>query len=319
MQQHETGPTSSGDAPAAGQPDDDLRGEPLFLARLELIDRVIGWVCARRGLRGPDAEDFASMAKLRLIEHDYEVLRRYAGRSSLKTYLTAVLSRVYLDFQAQRFGKWRPSAEARRLGPIALRLELLLHRDGLTFDEAGSVLLADPRVACTQAALDELRGRLPRRAPRGAAIEAREPWAVHGGTLGIERSERQALADRVFDAIREALGDLSARERLVLRLHFESALTLADVARTLGLEQKALYRGRDDLLKRLRARLARRGIGAREARELLATLDWQAALDVPVAEKIGSQTDRERVAGPGLGPVLACELTRRLRTAGHAS
>src|SRR5229473_2829543 len=141
--------------------------EQLFLSELALIERVIGWVCARRCLRGADAEDFASTVKLRLIENDYEILGRFEGRSSLKTYLTAVINRLYIDYQTQRFGKWRPSAEARRLGPVALRLEALLYRDGLTFEEARGVLQTDFQVAESREALYELSLKLPRRSPRG--------------------------------------------------------------------------------------------------------------------------------------------------------
>jgi len=79
--------------------------EQLFLSQLPVIERVIGWVCARRCLRGADAEDFASTVKCRLIEDDYEILGKFGGRSSLKTYLTVVINRLYLDFQVQRFGK----------------------------------------------------------------------------------------------------------------------------------------------------------------------------------------------------------------------
>src|ERR1051325_10087486 len=116
--------------------------EQLFVSELTLIERVIGWVCARRGLRGAEAEDFASTVKLRLIENDYEVLGRFEGRSSLKTYVTAVINRLYIDYQNQRFGKWRPSAQDRRLGPLALRLECLLYRDGLKLEAACAVLPA---------------------------------------------------------------------------------------------------------------------------------------------------------------------------------
>jgi DNA-directed RNA polymerase specialized sigma24 family protein len=62
--------------------------EELFLSELALIERVIAWVCARRCLRAADAEDFASTVKLRIIENDYEILGRFEGRSSLRTYLT---------------------------------------------------------------------------------------------------------------------------------------------------------------------------------------------------------------------------------------
>lgn len=251
-----------------------------FLAQLPVIDKVIGWVCARRGLRGADAEDFASVVKTRLIENDYGILARFEGRSSLKTYLAVVVNRLYLDFQVSRFGKWRASAEARRLGPVALRLEILLHRDGLSFDEACGVLQSDPRVALTRDALYALSLRLPPRAGKGkgrgdAAAEPSDP-----ASPAAERDERQALADRTFAATRRSLGGLPARDRLFLRLHVESGLSVAQAARALGEDQKALYRRRDALLKRLRADLAAEGIGAKDAQELLSSLDWEAALAV---------------------------------------
>lgn len=249
-----------------------------FLAQLPVIDKVIGWVCARRGLRGADAEDFASVVKTRLIENDYEVLARFEGRSSLKTYLAVVVNRLYLDFQVRRFGKWRASAEARRLGPVALRLELLLHRDGLSFDEACGVLQGDPRVEEKRDALYALSLKLPPRARRGR--ESAVPEKPDPASPAAERDERQALADRTFAAIRRSLGGLPARDRLFLRLHVESGLSVAQAARALGEDQKALYRRRDALLKRLRADLESEGIGARDAAELLSSLDWEAALAV---------------------------------------
>jgi RNA polymerase sigma factor for flagellar operon FliA len=254
--------------------------EELFLSQLAVIDRVISWVCARRGLHGADAEDFAQVAKARLIENDYEVLGKFQGRSSLKTYLTAVVSRMYLDFQVQRFGKWRPSAEARRIGPLALRLEQLLHRDGLTLDEACGVLLSDPRTQTTSDAVHDISRRLPYRPGRRPQASTSEP-SRHDGAASVERAERQALADRIFCLIRRSLAALPARERLFMRLHLESGLTVAEVSRPLGFEQKALYRRKEDVLKKLRADLEAEGIGAHDASELLATLDWDAALTGP--------------------------------------
>jgi len=252
--------------------------EEMFVSQLPVIDRVIGWVCARRGLRGADAEDFGSTVKTRFIESDYEILARFEGRSSLKTYLTVVINRLYLDFQVRRFGKWRCSAEARRLGPLAMRLECLLHRDGLTFDEACGVLSSDTRVSGTRDELEELRLRLPIRTGRDRAGDRSEPLSPENGDGALERVERQALAERTFSAIRRSLGGLPPRDRIFLRLHVESGLTVAEVARALGLEQKALYRKKEEILKRLRSDLAGEGVGLQDARELLSTIDWDAAL-----------------------------------------
>jgi RNA polymerase sigma factor (sigma-70 family) len=265
--------------------------EEVFLSQLALIERVSGWVCARRGLRGADADDFRSVVKTRLIENDYEILAKFEGRSSLKTYLAAVINHFYLDFQTERFGKWRPSAEARRLGPVALRMERLMFRDGLSFDEACGVLGNDPGVSETRDALHALRVRLPHRADRGG--DPARGADAEDGIAAAERAERQALAERTFAAIGRSLALLPARDRIFLRLHFETGFTVADAARSLGLEQKMLYRRKEQVLGRLRSDLEAAGIGSEAARELLSRLDWSVALNteepnsVPFTESDG--------------------------------
>jgi RNA polymerase sigma factor for flagellar operon FliA len=259
--------------------------EEQFQSELELIKRVTAWVCARRSLRGADAEDFASTVLERLIENNYAVRAKFQGRSSLKTYLTSVINRLYLDFQVQRFGKWRCSAEARRLGTLAVRLEQQLYRDGLTFSEACGVLQTDYRVTETREALYALSLKIPRRTrrtprpgddPEGAADPT--PPTPADAAAQVEQRERQVLADRTFCALRRSLGRLPARDRILLRLHLEDGLTLADVARLLGEEQKSLYRRRDATYMKLRQDLLAEGIGVKDAQELLCTLDWDAAL-----------------------------------------
>lgn len=253
--------------------------QQLFLQELDLVRRIVAWVCARHGLRGEDARDFESNVHTRLIENDYAILSRFEGRSALKTYLTAVISRIYLDFQAQRFGKWRPSAQARRLGPLALRLERLLYRDGLTFEEACGVLQNDLSAIDGREALHALSLKLPLRTNhRCTSDDGHEPVDPASALSPVEQAERQALARRTFQALRRALARLPARDRILMRLHFERGLSMADVARSLGEEQKALYRRRDALLKQLRAELEAEGIRQEDAVELLSGLDWDEAL-----------------------------------------
>jgi RNA polymerase sigma factor (sigma-70 family) len=253
--------------------------EQQFLAELAVIERVIAWVCVRRGLRGADAEDFGSTVKIRLIENDYEVLAKFQRRSSLKTYLTTVINHIYLDFQVQRFGKWRPSAQAKRLGPIAIRLERLMYRDGLSFDEACNVLLSDTRVGETRDALLAIAQQLPDRRTRGQPV-ATASGALDGGVAAVEQAERQRLAERTLAIIRRTLAGLPARERMFLRLHFESDFSVAEAARVLGFDQKALYRRKESILKLLRDELEREGISKEDAHELVSNVDWDAALSV---------------------------------------
>jgi hypothetical protein len=168
------------------------------------------------------------------------------------------------------------------------------------------VLQTDFRMAQSREALYELSVRLPRRSDRlpGPGRD-HEPQDSGGGLSILETAARRALAEKTFLALRKALGRLSARDRVVLRLHVEAGLSVADVARALGEEQKALYRKRDSLFKQLRSDLEADGIRCGDAHELLSTLDWESALTVdmtanrsfleeavPCPPPVEGQTDR---------------------------
>jgi transposase-like protein len=126
-----------------------------------------------------------------------------------------------------------------------------------------------------------------RTSPSARPGEAEGPIDPAGeeGASPIERIERQALADRAFAAIRRALGRLPAADRLLLRLHLESGLSLAGLAREWGADQKALYRRRDAIYAQLRKDLEAEGIRGEDAHELLSALDWNAALTVAHEEE----------------------------------
>jgi len=48
----------------------------------------------------PDAADeFCSWARLRLLDHDQAILRKFAGRSQFRTFLITVVQRLYLDWR----------------------------------------------------------------------------------------------------------------------------------------------------------------------------------------------------------------------------
>ena len=92
-----------------------------FLAQLDLIDNVVASTCRRHGMLGDDAEDFKSSVHEKKIDDDYGVFRKFRGNSSLETYLTAVINNRCRDYRIQKWGKWRPSAKAKRIGTAAMQ------------------------------------------------------------------------------------------------------------------------------------------------------------------------------------------------------
>lgn len=237
-----------------------------------LIEKAVAFACRRYRFSADDAEELASLVNLKLVENDYAVLRAFQHRSSMASYLSSVVQHLALDYCNHLWGRWRPSAEAERLGPAAVELERLLHRDGRTPDEALAIL--GPKHGLTAPSLDALVEQLPRRAPRhhDVALEEAEPYA----RVGLESAEARVLADerriaaaKLSRLLSAAFARLSDDERLLFHLHFQQGLTVARIARMLGREQRLLYRLMEKRLRQIRAHLERAGVVPRDALELI--------------------------------------------------
>lgn len=244
----------------------------MFAGYLPLIDAITATIARRHRLSAEDAADFASLVRVKLLEHDSAILRKFAGRSSARTYLTTVIQRIFLDDRNSRWGKWRPSAEARRAGPIALLLERLISRDGLTLDEACSTLQITHGVQMSRADLDALYARLPVRTQRRLVTDdgVAETLAAPVDPAPPARFETEERRQHDLErALGEAIAAVPAEDRLVLRLRFDQALTVAAIARITGIDQRLLYRRIEHLLGGLRAALERAGFDSRETSQLL--------------------------------------------------
>jgi RNA polymerase sigma factor for flagellar operon FliA len=244
----------------------------IYLANRELIEDAIAAVCRRRRLASDEAEEFASDARLHFIKDDYAVLRSFGGRSSMRTFLIAVAAHLFLDWRNARWGKWRPSAEAKRLGPLAVKLETMIVRDRMPFDEAHETLRTNFGVAESRAALEALAARFPHRVKRSFlpddALEARP--AEHGDpSEGVAREAAEATAARARAALAASMMELETQDRLILEMRYTDGHRVQDIARLLNLEPKPLYRRLERTLAELRRGLERRGVAGADALEAI--------------------------------------------------
>lgn len=236
---------------------------PITSDQFQLLSHVIRAVARSHRLGVEDAEDFGQVVHLHLLERNYEVFQAFEGRSSLQTYLTVVVTRLLLDWRNATRGKWRPSAVAVRLGPDAVTLERLVHRDGLPVREAIQVMVsrhADGHDAAA-ARLEALAASLPARVrrtfvPAEASESARRTEFVdpvaHRESLGLERAVRAAL--------RQACASLPPEERQLIALRFGRELTVQTIGRRLGTDPKPLYRRLARSLGSLRRALEASGV-----------------------------------------------------------
>lgn len=255
---------------------------------LQLCDRVVRTVARRRGLSVDEQEDFSSWAWLRLVEDGEAILGRFEGRSSIATYLTTVVHNLFRDYRIAKWGKFRPSATAKRMGTVAVRLEMLVARDGHSVPEAVEILLRNEGVPGSVESLEAMAAKLPVRAPRRFEREQtleQLPGRESAEDLALGR-EAAAAAGRVEVALDEALSTLSPEDRLILKLRVHDGFTVADIARSLHLEQKPLYRRLDQLTSRLRLEMEARGVRREDVTEVVEWEDAEIRVDYHLEEEI---------------------------------
>ncbi len=270
-------------------------------ANVGLIERLGRFVCRDTGMSFADIDDFVSHVMLKLVENDYAVLRKFEGRCTMSSFLIVVIRRALSDYRAQTSGRFRPSAEARRLGDTAVRLETLLRRDGRSLHEAVHILSAAGDSIDVSAA-ERLAARFPERSPRPQFVDLEEDAAV------VEHDSSAADCTRtsevVSSALRIAIRDLTAEDQTLLQLRFVADWSVADIARSLHVEQQRLYPRLRRLCTALRQRLIDAGIDAGRVQEIIgrSDLDLNFGLDDektvarPSSAREGGGLDEEKLA-----------------------
>jgi RNA polymerase sigma factor for flagellar operon FliA len=266
--------------------DREESGKALFDSHLDVIERVISFVSSRHHMPGIDSDDFDSHVKLKLIEDDYAVLKKFEGRSNLRTYLTVVIQHLFLDYRIKAWGKWRPSAEAKRSGQIAILLERLMQRDGYGFEEAFELMQTNHQITMTRRELETIAARLPHRLRRRFESDvALTGVAADQPSLDeiVWDHEQEMTAARLESALNKAMAGLETQDRLVFELRYRDGRTIADIARALRLDQKALYRRVERCLGALLAELQASGIDKAQAMEILessaVSVEWSEGTD----------------------------------------
>lgn len=285
-----------------------MSSDDLYLEHRALIERAISHVCRRHRLSGTEGEDFSSSARIALIEDDHARIRAFSGRSSLQTYLTVVISRLFQDWRNAQWGKWRPSAEAQRLGPLATRLETLTVRDKLSFEEAVETLKTNHGVTEDRATLEALYARFPVRPGRSFTGEdalATLASPDGGADAALDQAEAASAAARAQAALARALTSLPPQDRLIIKMRFDDDFGVAEIAKVLKLEAKPLYRRIERVLGELRRALEASGLSLEAVKDVIASRGFDVGEQADGREARGevrpfdrgrSPAERERVS-----------------------
>ena len=246
------------------------KAEQVFAAQLPMIQNVMRKICWRNRLIQEEAEDFCSYAYLKLIEDDYGQIRRFQGRCSLKTYLMVVMQRLFLDFRIQKWGKWRPSAKARRLGAVGVQLDRLMNRDRYSPTEAIEILKTNFRVEAPRRRLREMAWQIPSRSrPIFQGVDDLTGFpSEDDADQEVTRKEMVRIVRRTQTVLQRALRALPPEDRLILKLRCQDGMTIPQIASALDLAPRPLYRRIGKSLKELRIRIEGQGVTREDLRIL---------------------------------------------------
>lgn len=203
-----------------------------LVRHLPLVASVVRQVARRTRVPAQDVPDLQSAVLTKLVRNDYRALRTFRGTAQIRTFLFTVARRVVLDTRNRAWGKRRrpPAAtEAASPGAAAPRPPFVCVSLDATVD-------VPTRTGCPHRRLEDLE-----RARAGASLAAR-----------LER----------------ALIALPPDDRLLVRLRHERGLPVSQIADTLGLDQRRLYKRLYGIHRELRTRITALGVSAAEAEDL---------------------------------------------------
>ena len=243
----------------------------LLLDHLDLVDQIVRTIGRRRHLSAAEQDDFASFVSFRLVDDNYAILRKFQNRSTLWTYLATVIERLSLDFCAEKWGRWRPSAMADRLGHVAVLLERLVTRDSHTIEEAMEIVRTNHNVALTHAELRRLWDQLPVRV-RTTEVGEEAAAAVSSADRSesfVDDADRRKRIERLQRALATAFAQIAMQDRVLIALRFDQDLSMVEIAKLTGSSVPTLHRRLDKSVKQLRLALTAAGFDPREVANLI--------------------------------------------------
>jgi RNA polymerase sigma factor (sigma-70 family) len=139
----------------------------------------------------------------------------------------------------------------------------------------------------------------PERTPRPMPVALDDVAELHDSAAddGL-RFDRMEGSRTVSERLRGAIGELPAEDQTILRLHFGAGWTVAEISRSMRIDQQQLYARVRKICKTFRERLLGAGIDAARVNDLVgrADVDFDFGLDSSQIPNAKPSSVRERGA-----------------------
>jgi len=219
----------------------------------------------------------------KLRNRDFYVLKKFKGKSQLKYYLSAIISKEAVDLIRKKRGKNRFKEKAKKLGELAMGVHKYYFTMGLPVEEAFKKIQKDGQVEATYDDVVLMVKKLKTKAGKEKLTVDRFSVLQNGFFNGEEKhlvavddksNPEQSLIhstsrEKVQEALQNIVTGLDPEERLLLRLRFpsgenETPLDISTIAKILTLKEKSTYTRIRRLLIKCREQMEQMGISAED-------------------------------------------------------
>lgn len=219
-----------------------------------------------------DVEELHDQVLAHLQKDNYHCLRKFKGRSSLKSFLRNVINNLLIDLVRKRTGRCRAKERAAKHGEVGLVIYGHMFVERRTTDETVDILQTSHGISVSpdnvRAIYASLWGRNEKNKVDGDARigtgEHGEICPVDGQTPEEETiiNDQQKHLHRLFS---EVLSELTGEERLLVRLRFpldsaKEPIPTEEIALMTDLTKKQVERKLQRILKRCREKILSLGI-----------------------------------------------------------
>lgn len=232
-------------------------------SRIPLIEDVILFHSCRGRLTFLEREEFRSFAIEKLLENDCARLRKFEGRSSLRSFVSVVVANLLVDYWESLGKRRRPSSTAKSFAPEGVWLERYLG-SGYGISETVELVKANHGSLLSEDELFHIVLRLPPRRMQPARVaesladdlgsDAESPERL------FEARDEDASRARIEDELERALSTLSPEERVYVQMRFEDGSKINEIAKSFHLPERPFYRRFQRTLRRLRRELEASGV-----------------------------------------------------------
>ncbi len=230
---------------------------------LNLLDSF----CRRTFANDADADECYLYILEKLQENDYRRLRKFNGKSTLKTWLYTVFTNLKADFIRSKFGRRHIPAAVQRIGLWAQAVYKLICYEKRSVEEAWIAVSAQKLYThSTEQYLEDVEEVLVHPCPPSVQMVAltgedseQEDTKANPFYILLDKLDRERAA-AAAGILRQTTAEFTARDKLIIEMAYSKNCKDTAIARVLGCDRRTVKKRRITLLNHYCKALFKEGI-----------------------------------------------------------